>query len=472
VAGRRVFVASTLAVACLCAPKSPGQTGEEAVAHAVLFSSPTCPHCRVVREQVLPSLGPRFGSHLHVFIVNTTTPSGLELYYAALKHFDVKGRGVPMLIVGDSVLIGTDEIRTQLPPLVERCLARGGSPWPEVPGLSAAFALAMPARPTPQTAVVSPPAPAATPEVTVTPGALIAAPPSAEQREPPSAGSTVSPAEARRVASDSGLPSRVERHADVASRTAGQPATAVRSNTPAATPRLVAPRATSETDEATAASRPADTGVPRVEAPSAVVVVTGEDRPRTLARLAADPLGNGLAIVVLVGMIGVVLWSVFVLRNKAVATSGQRLDWLNPMLTVAGVVVAAYLAHVEVRGVQAVCGPVGDCNTVQHSEYARLLGVLPIGVLGVAGFSVILLVWLVRRVGSELTAAWASVLLLALTAGGTLFSIYLTFLEPFVIGATCLWCLSSSVLMTLLYWAALSRGREALALLIGDRAAR
>ena len=37
-----------------------------------------------------------------------------------------------------------------------------------------------------------------------------------------------------------------------------------------------------------------------------------------------------------------------------------------------------------------------------------------------------------------------------MTAGGVLFSIYLTFLEPFVIGATCAWCLSSAVIMTLL----------------------
>jgi uncharacterized membrane protein len=35
---------------------------------------------------------------------------------------------------------------------------------------------------------------------------------------------------------------------------------------------------------------------------------------------------------------------------------------------------------------------------------------------------------------------------------GTLFSVYLTFLEPFVIGATCIWCLSSAVVMTLLLW--------------------
>jgi uncharacterized membrane protein len=32
----------------------------------------------------------------------------------------------------------------------------------------------------------------------------------------------------------------------------------------------------------------------------------------------------------------------------------------------------------------------------------------------------------------------------------TLFSIYLTALEPFVIGATCAWCLSSAVIVTLL----------------------
>jgi uncharacterized membrane protein len=37
-----------------------------------------------------------------------------------------------------------------------------------------------------------------------------------------------------------------------------------------------------------------------------------------------------------------------------------------------------------------------------------------------------------------------------MVAGGVLFSIYLTFLEPFVIGATCAWCLSSAVIMTLL----------------------
>jgi uncharacterized membrane protein len=38
--------------------------------------------------------------------------------------------------------------------------------------------------------------------------------------------------------------------------------------------------------------------------------------------------------------------------------------------------------------------------------------------------------------------------LLAILFTGTGSSVYLTFLEPFVIGATCAWCLTSAVLMT------------------------
>ena len=63
---------------------------------------------------------------------------------------------------------------------------------------------------------------------------------------------------------------------------------------------------------------------------------------------------------------------------------------------------------------------------------------------------------------SGAAADWAKVALLAMAAFGTLFSIYLTFLEPFVIGATCAWCLTSAVVMTLLMLLAARPGFEAL----------
>jgi uncharacterized membrane protein len=126
-----------------------------------------------------------------------------------------------------------------------------------------------------------------------------------------------------------------------------------------------------------------------------------------------------------------------------------------------GLGVAGYLAYVETTLVQAVCGPVGDCNTVQQSEYARLLGILPIGILGLAGYVAILLAWVVGSYTSPPLAAVASLGLLGMTTFGLLFSIYLTFLEPFVIGATCAWCLTSAILMTALFWLSLAPGRQA-----------
>jgi uncharacterized membrane protein len=125
--------------------------------------------------------------------------------------------------------------------------------------------------------------------------------------------------------------------------------------------------------------------------------------------------------------------------------------------------VAGYLAYVETTQVKAVCGPVGDCNTVQQSEYARLFGILPIGVMGLAGYVGILAAWLVARFVKTNLADLASLALFGMTAFGTLFSIYLTFLEPFVIGATCAWCLTSAILMTVLMLLSAGQARAAFA---------
>jgi uncharacterized membrane protein len=111
---------------------------------------------------------------------------------------------------------------------------------------------------------------------------------------------------------------------------------------------------------------------------------------------------------------------------------------------------AIYLAYVEMTQVTAVCGPVGDCNTVQQSEYARLFGILPIGVMGLAGYVAIMIVWLMERFAKDKIADFATLSMFGMAVFGVLFSIYLTFLEPFVIGATCTWCLTSAILITIL----------------------
>lgn len=163
-----------------------------------------------------------------------------------------------------------------------------------------------------------------------------------------------------------------------------------------------------------------------------------------------DPAGNSLAVIVLVFMVAAVIWSVMELRKKRKTKTALKWTWTIPVLCLLGSGVAGYLAYVETANVTAVCGPVGDCNTVQQSAYARLFGLLPIGVLGLMGYIALAIAWLAARYTKGKTSDVASVSLLAFSFGGTLFSMYLTFLEPFVIGATCAWCLTSAVLITLI----------------------
>jgi len=233
--------------------------------------------------------------------------------------------------------------------------------------------------------------------------------------------------------------------------------------TPSAVPpTLTAAPSVEPAARVTAAPLPTIVSAPAPMNSSPGLAVIGDEPASLTDRLAHDPAGNALAIVVLLGMIVTVGHSAIVFPRLSPAPLPARRDWAIPVLALIGFGVAAYLAYVETAHVTAVCGPVGDCNTVQQSAYARLFGFLPIGVLGLLGYIAILAAWLVTRFSRGRPADMAALALLGMTTFGTLFSIYLTFLEPFVIGATCAWCLSSAIIMTLLLWLALPSGRQAI----------
>ena len=195
--------------------------------------------------------------------------------------------------------------------------------------------------------------------------------------------------------------------------------------------------------------------------------MTGDHSGGLGANFARDLLGNTLAVIVLAFVMLSVGRAISYFRRDPDASITEAVlarwwDWLIPVLCLIGLGVAGYLSYVETAQVTAVCGPVGDCNTVQQSEYARLFGVLPIGTLGLVGYVMILVVWLISHFCEGRSADYASISLLGMTAFGTLFSFYLTFLEPFVIGATCAWCLTSAVLMTALLLLSLAPAKYAL----------
>lgn len=170
-----------------------------------------------------------------------------------------------------------------------------------------------------------------------------------------------------------------------------------------------------------------------------------------------DIPANSLAVIILVCMlISVVVILAFLIRNvlaENTISSGIKIPWwIIPLLIFIGIGIAGYLTSIEIGKKPALCGPVGHCNEVQNSPYAKLFGILPVGVLGLFGYAALLIAWGTKMIGPKRLRTPSIMALWGMSLFGVAFSIYLTFLEPFVIGTACIWCLSSALIITVLLW--------------------
>lgn len=138
--------------------------------------------------------------------------------------------------------------------------------------------------------------------------------------------------------------------------------------------------------------------------------------------------------------------------------------WSVLFSTIGGLAVTGYITFIESMNAPIVCGPSGGCAAVQNSRYAVLLDFLPVSILGLAGYIGILAGWLVWQFGTLPMKKIAILAIWTMCIFGVLFSIYLTFLEPFVIGATCMWCISSAVIMMILLLVSTPAAQKALAI--------
>jgi len=302
--------------------QEPGPAQDVPVVHAVMFWMDGCPHCQQVLDNVLPPLQEKYGDQFKLQLVELVTSEDVDRLYqlAAAYKIPKEQAGVPFLVIGDRVLIGSGEIPAELPGLIESYLASGGVALPDIT-------------------------------------------------------------------------------------------------------RLIETRSSPE------------------PIPSAFTN------------------GFWLAISASIFMLASLLFAaVAFVRGASKLPSIFSKRWMQPalpLLCLIGLAVAGYLAYVETQAVSAVCGPVGDCNAVQSSPYARLFGILPIGVLGMVGYLAILAAWLYNRLRHDRIALYMPMIVFGMTIFGVFFSLYLTFLELFVIKAVCIWCITSAVIMTLLMYLSL-----------------
>ena len=399
---------------------------EAGVVYAVMFYSPDCPHCHLVINDHLPPMEEEFGEALQILFVNVDEETGAQLLLDACLPFDIDEElcgSVPTVILADEALIGSVEIPERMPEIVRAGLADGGIGLPLIPGIQDVAERAA--------------------EVAESGG--VAA----------DDGSGVCAGAAQACIAQV---TWQDRYAD--DLFGNGLATGVL----VALLGSVAVLAVGGVRESLAwlAARPGWLVTTIIALATALVAATLVLQQEEFSAVSAITLGVTAAL----GVSTVIIWDSA--REDEEEDRGIP-EWVFVVVALAGLAVAGYMSYIELGDNEAVCGALGDCNLVQQSEYTEVFGLIPVGGLGFVGYLLILGAWWVSRRDEKPLADYAHVALLALLLFGVLFSGYLTFLEPFVIGASCAWCLTSAMVMLLLLWLEAPDAWDALQNLRGDR---
>jgi uncharacterized membrane protein len=116
------------------------------------------------------------------------------------------------------------------------------------------------------------------------------------------------------------------------------------------------------------------------------------------------------------------------------------------LLSLAGLFISAYLYLYKIGKIGTLACGTGDCETVQLSPWSRVAG-LEVSLIGVVGYAVLTAVSLAALQPALSSRRWPVQLLSLLAGIGVAFTIYLTYLELFVIHAICRWCVGSGVII-------------------------
>ena len=126
----------------------------------------------------------------------------------------------------------------------------------------------------------------------------------------------------------------------------------------------------------------------------------------------------------------------------------DKLFLSSVILAIVGLLDSLYLYWVKISNAYALCGPIGDCESVNSSPYAEIAGI-PIALLGAVAYLVILGFLLVERRGT-FWVEYAPMIVFGVSLVGVLYSAYLTYVEVAILRAICPYCLLSAIVLVIL----------------------
>ena len=128
----------------------------------------------------------------------------------------------------------------------------------------------------------------------------------------------------------------------------------------------------------------------------------------------------------------------------------MKLRMAVTLLALAGLFVSLYLYLYKLGLIGTLACGTGGCETVQLSPQSRFLGV-DVALIGVVGYTGLVALGLLSLQPRYAGRSWPVLLLLGVGGGAVAFTLYLSYLELFVIHAICRWCLVSAVIIAILF---------------------
>ena len=102
------------------------------VVRLLLFHAPTCPHCEVIINEFLPGIQEEYGDQIEIRLLDISDPynHGLFVSLEEAAKIPPEKRGIPMMFVGHTVMVGELSIKDNLEEVIDGYLDEGGADYP------------------------------------------------------------------------------------------------------------------------------------------------------------------------------------------------------------------------------------------------------------------------------------------------------------------------------------------------------
>ncbi|MFZ5917014.1 MAG: cytochrome c biogenesis CcdA family protein [Chloroflexota bacterium] len=123
-----------LAMLLLSLPAMDTATAQSATVHFFFFTNDSA-DCQIVQDELLASLTARYGDQIAISYLNVANEQVLQQRLILEQWHGVLSPSpdTPEVYIADQLLVGVDEIRSQLPDLIAHYLSQGGVDLPPLP---------------------------------------------------------------------------------------------------------------------------------------------------------------------------------------------------------------------------------------------------------------------------------------------------------------------------------------------------